>query len=502
MRIADRRSEFAIFVVDADFSVSDGHAQALRALGYQAAAFSDIQAALIAAHANPPHAVIFNFERLEQQADIFLEGLRAISDEILTIALISSSQTLVGVQLVSTGKAYECLRLPMATTLELTQAIDRACERLYFQFALEVEATPTTAPAVHEEFSAGEAAGLARLAEFHSAASEICDNESLIELFIKSLGHRLGNAPALYFRWQLQRLTLSVTQCAWMPIERLRGVGISLASEGCERAVEMLKDPQSMTSIQSLMSEAFRVDRFVALPHLLDGQPVGAIVLFADVRSGPAFAALKVMRQIFESAFKQNVLIRERHAFDRRDQATGLLSRRSFAEQVESEIARARRISLPVSLLCLRIDPSSRLTEAGQPAFDTALRTIAKALTQSARVNDVHGRTATDEIMILLPHADERGAAARAERARRTIASLRIAGITGPVTVSIGVAVYPVMACDADSLLCVADEALAQATASGGNKICLSSAHDGFQPDFSVDRAPDFTPGLAPGGAP
>jgi diguanylate cyclase (GGDEF)-like protein len=90
------------------------------------------------------------------------------------------------------------------------------------------------------------------------------------------------------------------------------------------------------------------------------------------------------------------------------------------------------------------------------------LQHLAQTLTCSSRANDVVGRYAGDEFVVLLPNID-------VEIARvlvgRLSADLRAQGLH----CSLGAAIFPEDAIDAEGLLCAADRALYATKAAGKN---------------------------------
>jgi diguanylate cyclase (GGDEF)-like protein len=110
----------------------------------------------------------------------------------------------------------------------------------------------------------------------------------------------------------------------------------------------------------------------------------------------------------------------------------------------------------------------------GHPSGDEALRTFAEVLRSCMREGDLAARYGGEEFAVMLPKVDAATAVAIAQRIRSrtesTIVSLA-PGTTGRVTVSVGVAVAPIQAIEAISLLRLADDALYQAKAAGRNRV-------------------------------
>ena len=497
----ERRPEFKVFFVDSDYSAGETHASSLRALGYDTSVFPTSDSALMAAKNAPPHAVVFNYASLEVVADDFLSGLSEISAETLAILLCAPQQLQSAVQYVGRGLAYDHLEIPIRSALELAQTVDRACSALYLKFENEQLREGREAPDRPAGGPAFAAGAFAELNDFYRDLETGHDAESIVQKFLEAISRRFGGAPALYFKHLPQHLALAVTQSAGLPIEKVRGIGFDLKSLDGENLRNAFVDAQNLAPLKALLRQAFRLERYLAFAHAVENEVAGAFVVFAEPTAEPANEALIAMRLAFDSAYRRCRAVVERHLLDVYDGATGLLNRRSFSNEIEKEIVRARRISQPVSLLCVRLD--GELDDRARA--DASIRVIAAILKKTARVNDFVGRTGPAELMLLLPHTDAMGAAVKGERARKAVETVKFAPLdeSGPPTISVGVSEYPAISSDAESLVRTADEALDQVRRAGGNKVCLGSPPSGFSPDFAPGAGSGLTssPGAKSEGA-
>ena len=127
----------------------------------------------------------------------------------------------------------------------------------------------------------------------------------------------------------------------------------------------------------------------------------------------------------------------------RTDPLTGLLTRRSFDELLDAELERSPRTGRPLAVVVGSLDGLSELNgRMGLAAGDRALQLAARDMLKWKRRIDSAGRTGGEELALLLPETDERGAFLVAERLRRA-AHRTFGDDTMPVTVSLGVASYP-----------------------------------------------------------
>lgn len=158
------------------------------------------------------------------------------------------------------------------------------------------------------------------------------------------------------------------------------------------------------------------------------------------------------------------------------DELTGLSNYRHLQQRLDEEVERARRYQKAFSLLMLDADDFKRFNDTqGHIAGDDALAAIASIMKSVVREVDLVARYGGEEFSIILPETDSPGAFIVAEKIREAIASHEFAdagGAPGPrLTVSVGLASFPVHAHDKESLLKQADDALYQAKSGGKNRV-------------------------------
>ncbi len=172
------------------------------------------------------------------------------------------------------------------------------------------------------------------------------------------------------------------------------------------------------------------------------------------------------------------------------DPLTGLWNYRYLRESLRREVERASRFGRMVSVLALDLDRFKKVNDTyGHAAGDTVLVEFARRVRGEIREVDLAFRQGGEEFVVLLPETDARGAAIVAERlgvAIRT-APVPVVGHSGvresiPVTVSIGIAVYPDHADTGPRVLEAADEALYAAKAAGRDTWRAARAHRGGEP--------------------
>jgi diguanylate cyclase (GGDEF)-like protein len=156
------------------------------------------------------------------------------------------------------------------------------------------------------------------------------------------------------------------------------------------------------------------------------------------------------------------------------DECTRTYNRRYFFQRLDEEVARAKRYGRTFALLFVDIDRFKEINDVfGHLTGDEVLRDVAGRLRNVVRGVDLVFRYAGDEFAAILPETGSDEAIYAAERVladfRRTPVYSNRAKRDVHITLSVGVAAFPVDAGDAQSILDKADQALLVAKHRGRN---------------------------------
>jgi diguanylate cyclase (GGDEF)-like protein len=229
-------------------------------------------------------------------------------------------------------------------------------------------------------------------------------------------------------------------------------------------------------------------------PFFQEARFDGAIVLASDEPLRPAmrqvlaalipFVALTLEQRKSQSRLvEQEKKLTELGALyeDARQRAvtdglTGLYNHTHFKELLALEFARCKRYGAPLTMLLVDIDHFKKINDTyGHLTGDVVLRRVAHALRGQVRDCDLVARYGGEEMSILLPSTDLKGALIVAERIRRFVRDMvfmteeRVQ--VPPITVSIGVAQQRKSDTPTE-LINRADQALYEAKSSGRNQVC------------------------------
>ena len=159
------------------------------------------------------------------------------------------------------------------------------------------------------------------------------------------------------------------------------------------------------------------------------------------------------------------------------DPLTGLFNRRLLFIRLEQELARSQRVGAELCLAYLDIDYFKKINDTyGHLTGDEVLKKLADIMKEMLRKSDVLARMGGEEFLIMLPDTGVEGARLIAERLRARVAHtvFDFAGVTIPVTVSLGVLHVTAGTTEPpDELMRKADEALYISKHEGRNRVTV-----------------------------
>ena len=253
-----------------------------------------------------------------------------------------------------------------------------------------------------------------------------------------------------------------------------------------------------VTSIRGMVEcpilQSLKVNTFIC--HQLGN--TGEMGFFLISRNSPPAFSSEDKQFIETLSASMMTIIKNYQLYERQvqlattDGMTQLYNHRYFQEALGREISRARRYGAPVSLLYMDIDHFKKFNDTyGHQIGDEVLKLVARTIRRNLRDSDVACRYGGEELVAILPDTSIEGARVAAEKIRKAIESLRLPvdnSRTVGVTISTGVATYPLNAEDKASLIEAADGALYQAKEGGRNLTRISDA-DPYKKALEEEKA-------------
>jgi diguanylate cyclase (GGDEF)-like protein len=188
-------------------------------------------------------------------------------------------------------------------------------------------------------------------------------------------------------------------------------------------------------------------------------------------------AGLLLVQGIFLADIRKREASLEQAALT--DALTGLPNRRHGFDHAAAAFARARRGGETMALLMLDIDHFKRVNDQhGHAAGDVLLTSVARAMKQRLRQNDMLARWGGEEFLIVVSPTSPDDVRAVAQSLLEHIAALDVQhdGVKLSCTASLGVALLTSQDATLDALLARADRALYEAKAGGRNRVVVDGA--------------------------
>lgn len=163
-----------------------------------------------------------------------------------------------------------------------------------------------------------------------------------------------------------------------------------------------------------------------------------------------------------------------------KDLLTDLPNRSYMESRSLAEFSRARRYHEPLSVVVIDIDRFKKFNDRyGHATGDRVLRIVADVLRDNLRVSDVIARYGGEEFLVLLPQTDLPHAIEKVEDLLRKVAAMSLPvpdrAQPVPLTISAGIANFPVDAQELSELLLEADRRLLRAKQAGRNCVVAHS---------------------------
>jgi diguanylate cyclase (GGDEF)-like protein len=231
-------------------------------------------------------------------------------------------------------------------------------------------------------------------------------------------------------------------------------------------------------------------DRHACIPLVAQGTGLGIMYLQHDSRADTEAAEgflIPERRQVAVAVAEHislslaNISLHEALRLQSiRDPLTGLFNRRYLEESVERELHRAARREQSAGFLMMDLDHFKTFNDTfGHEGGDALLRAFGQFLREHLRKEDIACRYGGEEFCMLFCESTLDDSARRAEQLRHELKRLPVdlgGRQLGSVTISIGVAAYPLHGNTVGDLITAADMALYQAKADGRDRVVVATA--------------------------
>lgn len=217
----------------------------------------------------------------------------------------------------------------------------------------------------------------------------------------------------------------------------------------------------------------------LSTPLLSRGKGIGVVNVYSKqkhIYSANEITLLSTLANQIALTLENALLFEEMETKATTDRLTGLYNHKHLHEVLSTEMRDAERFDRPLSLLLLDIDHFKNYNDCfGHQAGDSLLKEFAHILRESVRPDDCVGRYGGEEFAVILRDMPVTRAREVAERIRQAVERYPFFGRErqplGAITVSVGIAQYPLHAGCMEEIVKKADEALYKGKFTGRNKV-------------------------------
>ncbi|MCX7746258.1 MAG: diguanylate cyclase [Clostridia bacterium] len=156
------------------------------------------------------------------------------------------------------------------------------------------------------------------------------------------------------------------------------------------------------------------------------------------------------------------------------DKLTGLYTRKYFDSMIEDQLREVESQKRTLGLMMIDIDKFKSVNDRyGHQKGDEILSKVGDIIKRNIHSGDICCRYGGEEFILIAPGLDADKAAIIAERMRGAVEREHLLGANNKLTISIGIAIYPLHGKYKDELISKADQALYNAKESGRNRYFL-----------------------------
>ncbi|MCX7990436.1 MAG: sensor domain-containing diguanylate cyclase [Proteobacteria bacterium] len=222
------------------------------------------------------------------------------------------------------------------------------------------------------------------------------------------------------------------------------------------------------------------VNRLIIMPIIIENEEQEGTLILCFREEGPTEYEknlLEILTNQLTISIAKALYVEKINMMATTDGLTGVYNHRHFQERFSELLERGKRYDEIFSLILLDIDFFKKVNDTyGHPVGDLVLKKVSQKIKSSTRKIDIVARYGGEEFAIILPNNSKDSAYKFAERLRKEISDMTVVFESGKlnVTVSMGIAEFPVDGTEKKDLLEKADKCLYEAKKQGRNRVIVT----------------------------
>lgn len=191
--------------------------------------------------------------------------------------------------------------------------------------------------------------------------------------------------------------------------------------------IEDFAEEEEIT-LSNTFANKYETKTCISIPLVYDDEILG-IFNISDPEEKEMFSReihlplARLLQLVLGTLMKKEQFQEELEQSTQKDSLTQVQNYRTFQQELQKEVLRAKRYTRPLSLVLMDFEEFQEINEEfGFDAGDYYLRESAKKIKQHIRTVDVLARYGGDEFVVLMPETDRKKAREAAERWRQLLA--------------------------------------------------------------------------------
>lgn len=218
----------------------------------------------------------------------------------------------------------------------------------------------------------------------------------------------------------------------------------------------------------------------LCIPMIAQGEILG-LLSFNSSKLGQLTSSKQKLAETIATNFAltiANLKLRSRLEEESiRDPLTGLFNRRYMEESLKREIYKCERKQEFIAIIMLDVDYFKLFNDSyGHLAGDALLRELGSFLQANIRASDIACRYGGEELIVIMPETSLEFAQQRGEQIRQAVKNIQLKSepqIDAKISISLGVACFPLHGLTAQEVIKAADTALYRAKKEGRDRVMV-----------------------------
>ena len=335
----------------------------------------------------------------------------------------------------------------------------------------EIKAEAVAAAAAAQE-AESRAHDLERLIAFGQALARSLDLDSIRDVLLQHLSQLAGTSDV----WVMIRPSENSESC-WL---NLLPPDIGHPMPDVDNRRELAAEEAIVLQSDSRQErDGIELEEQIVFPMMVGGNAIGVLGLSKGAGVERRRRMLAAASALLAVSVKNAQLFRDTRENSLRDGLTGCFNRTHGIEMTHTELRRARRSHLPLSVIMFDLDHFKSINdEHGHLCGDMVLSAVGRRMKDVLRGSDVKCRYGGEEFLVVLPETPLDGARRVAENLRKEFADTPV-GWNGEqlrISASFGVTMATPSEVDTPEVIARADSALYRAKSDGRNCVRVAAA--------------------------